>query len=51
MNADGANPINLTNHPDWDRGPSWEPAPTLSVPSNERLATLWGKVKRINTYG
>ncbi len=51
MSANGANPINITNHPDWDRGPSWGPAPTLSVPSNERLATLWGKVKRINTYG
>ena len=51
MNPDGANPINLTQHPDWDRNPSWGPAPTLGVPSNERLATLWGKVKRINTYG
>ena len=51
MNADGANPINLTQHPDWDRGPSWGPVPSLSVASNDRLATLWGKVKRINTYG
>ena len=51
MSANGANPINITNHPDWDRAPSWSPAPTLSVPSNGRLATLWGKVKHINTYG
>ena len=51
MDADGTNPINLTQHPDWDYSPSWGPAPTLSVASNERLATLWGKVKRINTYG
>ena len=50
MNADGTNPINLTNHPAIDRGASWEPAPTLSVASNGRLATLWGKVKRTNTY-
>ena len=50
MNFDGTNPINLTNHPAIDRGASWEPAPTLSVASNGRLATLWGKVKRTNTY-
>ena len=46
MNADGTNPINLTNHPAWDGGPAWGPVPTLSVASNRRLATLWGKVKR-----
>ena len=51
MNADGTNPINLTNHPAWDAQPSWEPAPTLNVSSKGKLATLWGKVKRINTYG
>ena len=50
MNADGTNPINLTNHPKWDSGPAWEPAPALSVSSKERLVTLWGKVKRANTY-
>ena len=50
MNADGANPINLTQHPNRDRDPSWGPAPTLSVVSSEKLATLWGKVKRANTY-
>ena len=50
MNADGTNPINLTNHPAWDSGPAWEPAPTLSVASKGRLVTLWGKVKRANTY-
>ena len=44
MNADGANPINLTNHP------AWEPAPALSVSPKGRLATLWGNVKRTNTY-
>ena len=45
MDADGANPINLTNHKAWDTGPAWGPAPTLSVTSKKRLATLWGKVK------
>ena len=50
MNADGTNPINLTNHPKWDSQPSWEPVPTLSVSSKEKLATLWGNVKRSNTY-
>ncbi len=51
MNADGANPINLTNHPAWDSSPSWGSIQPLSVASNEKLATLWGKVKRGNTYG
>ena len=50
MNADGANPINLTQHPAWDSSPSWEPVPTLSVSPKGRLATLWGKVKHTNTY-
>ena len=50
MNADGTNPINLTNHPAWDSQPAWEPAPALSVASKGRLVTLWGKVKRANTY-
>ena len=48
IDADGANPINLTQHPDWDYSPSWGPAPTLSVASSRKLATLWGKLKRIN---
>ena len=51
MNADGTNLINLTNNPAWDDSPSWGPALTLSVASNGKLATLWGKVKRTNTYG
>ena len=51
MDADGINLINLTNHPAWDSSPSWGPTPTLSVAPNGRLATLWGKVKRSNTYG
>ena len=51
MNADGANPINLTNHPAWDSSPSWGFVQPLSVTSKGRLATLWGKVKRSNTYG
>ena len=50
MNADGTNLINLTNHPAWDSGPAWEPAPNLSVSPKGRLATLWGKVKSSNTY-
>ena len=50
MNADGANPINLTNHPAWDSGPAWEPAPALSVSSKGGLVALWGKVKRSNAY-
>ena len=52
MNADGTNPINLTQDPDnFDLYPSWGPAPTLSIVSNGKLATLWSKVKRSNTYG
>ena len=52
MNADGTNPINLTNNNRASDGrPSWEPAPNLSVSSKGKLATLWGKVKRSNTYG
>ena len=46
MNADGTAPINLTQHPAWDGHPSWGPAPTLSISSKGKLATLWGKVKR-----
>ena len=52
MNADGTNPSNLTQDPDnFDLYPSWGPAPTLSIASNDKLATLWGNVKRTNTYG
>ena len=51
MNADGTNPINLTNHPAVDRGPAWKPIRPLGVTSSEKLVTLWGKVKRGNTYG
>ncbi len=50
MNADGTNPINLTNHPAWDSQASWEPVPTLKVSPKGKLATLWGKVKRANTF-
>ena len=47
MNADGTNPSNLTQDPDnFDLYPAWGPAPTLSVASNGKLATLWGRVKR-----
>ena len=52
MNADGTNPINITQNPDdWDLFPSWGPAPALSVASNGKLATVWGRVKRSNNYG
>ena len=52
INPDGTNPINLTQNPDiWDVNPSWGPAPALGVTSERKLATLWGKIKRINTYG
>ncbi len=50
MNTDGTNPINLTNNPAWDSSPAWEPAPILSISSKGKLATLWGKVKRANTF-
>ena len=51
MNADGTNPVNLTQNPDdWDFNPSWGPAPALGVASEGKLATSWGKIKRINTY-
>ena len=51
MNADGTNPINLTNHPARDSSPSWGSVRPLGVSSKGRLVTLWGKVKRVNTYG
>ena len=51
MNADGANPINLTNHPAWDSQPAWGSIQPLNVAAKGKLATLWGKVKRTNTYG
>ena len=46
MNADGTNPINLTNHPAWDSSPSWGSVRSLNVSSNGRLVTLWGRIKR-----
>ena len=52
MNADGTNLINLTQDPDnFDLYPSWGPAPALSAASNGKLATIWGRVKRVNSYG
>ena len=50
MNADGMNPINLTQNRAWDASPSWGLAPSFSVSSKGKLATLWGKVKHINPY-
>ncbi len=50
MNADGTTPINLTNHPATDKSPSWGSVRPLDVASEGKLATLWGKVKRTNTY-
>lgn len=46
MNADGANPIDLTNHPARDNSPSWGSIRLLSISPEGKLATLWGKVKR-----
>ena len=46
MNADGTNPINLTNNPAWDGRPSWGSVRPLRVVSKGRLAALWGNVKR-----
>ena len=51
MNADGTHPINITNHPKRDSQPSWGSVRPLGVSSKGRLVTLWGKVKRGNTYG
>ena len=51
MNADGTNPINLTQNRAQDSSPSWGSTPVLSVFPKKQLATLWGKVKRGNTYG
>ena len=51
MNADGTNPINITNHPKRDGQSSWGSVRPLRVSSKGRLVTLWGKVKRGNTYG
>jgi TolB protein len=51
MNADGTNLINLTNHPAGDGLVSWGSVHPLNVSSNGRLVTLWGGIKRSNTYG
>ena len=51
MNADGTHPINLTNHPAIDGQPAWGSIQSLNVAAKGKLATLWGKVKRSNTYG
>lgn len=51
MNADGTNPINITNHPKRDGQSSWGSVRPLRVSSKGRLVTLWGTVKRTNTYG
>ena len=51
MNADGTNPINLTNHPSIDNSSSWGSVRPLGVSVKGKLATLWGKVKCINTCG
>ncbi len=51
MNADGTNPINITNHPARDGSPSWGSVRPLGVSPNGRLVTLWGDIKRVNTYG
>ena len=44
MDADGKNPIRLTNNPARDVRPSWSPAPK-AVSFKERSITTWGKVK------
>ena len=44
MNADGTNPVNLTNHPSVDGSPSWSPA-SLGVSPKGKLSTTWGKIK------
>ena len=49
MNADGTNPINLTNHPAWDSSPAWEPAPTLSVSAKGRDWRLYGETSSAAT--
>lgn len=46
MNADGTNPINLAQHREGDTNPSWGLTPNLSVSPNNKLAILWGQVKR-----
>ena len=46
INLDGSGLVNLTQTPRVeDLSPSWRPA-RLSVPSQERLATQWGRVKQ-----
>ena len=48
MNADGSNPINLTNHPAHDCCGVWwvNPTPTLVSPQ-EKLITTWGQIKAV----
>ena len=48
MNADGSNPVNLTNHPGHDCCGVWWVNPTSTLVSpQEKLITTWGQIKAV----
>ena len=47
MDADGANPRNLTNHPEDEGAPAWYNS-VLSVAPTGKTLTIWGRLKQVD---
>ena len=47
MDADGGNPLNLTNHPDDDYGPAWFRHSSGVAPAGKALM-MWDWVKQVD---
>ena len=47
MDADGANPRNITNHLEDDEDPAWYPLVLSVAPADKRL-TIWGQLKQVD---
>ena len=47
MDADGANPQNLTNNRHADHSPAWLNSP-FSVSAPGKKFTMWGRLKRVD---
>ena len=47
MDADGANPRNLTNHPEDEGAPAWYNS-VLSVTLAGKTLTMWGRLKGVD---
>jgi len=46
MDADGSNPVQLTNPPGDGTTPSWSPANPSVVSPGEKLPVTWGEIRR-----